>query len=411
MSNPKFLSLQFYNKDMSEIVKVVLGSGKDQAAKRFHPWVFSGAVKKIYGTPAEGDTVEVYSNHDEFLGIGHYQPGSIAVRIFSFEKIFPDESFWKKKLLDAFILRKEIGLVGNDGTNAYRLVYAEGDGLPGLIIDYYNGVAVMQSHSVGMYLQRKILADALKEIYEDSLEAVYDKSSETLPHMAKIRSEDGYILGSADSDHEICEYGNKFLVNWESGQKTGFFIDQRENRKLLGKYVKGKKVLNTFSYTGGFSVYALQAGASEVHSVDSSKKAMKITEKNILLNSFDPQKHVSKSEDAFDFLKNINNEYDVIILDPPAFAKHHNVSHNAMQGYKRINIEAIKQVRKGGIIFTFSCSQVISRAMFNSTIMSAAILAERNVRILHQLSQPADHPVNAFHPEGEYLKGLVLYVD
>lgn len=396
---------------MSEIVKVVLGSGKDQAAKRFHPWVFSGAIKKIYGTPAEGDVVEVYSNHDEFLGIGHYQPGSIAVRIFSFEKIIPDDTFWKTKLQDAYNLRKSIGLVENAETNVYRLVNAEGDGMPGLIIDFYNGVAVMQSHSVGMYLIRETLAEALKDLYGSSLKAVYDKSSETLPHMAKMNVADQYIFGSASSEYEVTEYGNKFYVNWESGQKTGFFIDQRENRNLLKKYVKDKKVLNAFSYTGGFSVYALQAGATEVHSVDSSKRAMELTGKNIQLNNFNIEKHVSKPVDAFDFLKNINDEYDVIILDPPAFAKHHDVTHNAMQGYKRINLDAIKQVRKNGIILTFSCSQVISRAMFNSTIMSAAILSGRKVRILHQLSQPADHPVNAFHPEGEYLKGLVLFVE
>jgi 23S rRNA (cytosine1962-C5)-methyltransferase len=396
---------------MSEIIKVVLGSGKDQAAKRFHPWVFSGAIKKIYGTPAEGDVVEVYSNHDEFLGMGHYQPGSIAVRIFSFEKIDPDFSYWKTKLQDAYDLRKRIGLADSADTNVYRLIHAEGDGLPGLIIDYYNGVAVMQSHSVGMYLIREMLTDALKEIYGDRLTGVYDKSSETLPRMAKMEVADQYIFGSAEPDHEVTEYGNKFIVNWESGQKTGFFIDQRENRKLLGNFVRGKKVLNMFSYTGGFSVYALQAGAAEVHSVDSSKKAMELAEKNIQLNNFDQSKHVSKAEDAFDYLKHIEDQYDVIILDPPAFAKHHDVTHNAMQGYKRINIEAIRQVRKGGIVFTFSCSQVISRAMFNSTIMSAAILSGRKVRILHQLSQAPDHPINTFHPEGEYLKGLVLFVE
>jgi 23S rRNA (cytosine1962-C5)-methyltransferase len=396
---------------MPEFIKIVLSSGKDQAAKRFHPWIFSGAIKKIYGMPVEGDTVEVYSNHDEFLGMGHYQPSSIAVRIFSFEKVVPDNAFWKSKLLNAYNFRKSIGLVENAETNVYRLVHAEGDNMPGLIMDYYNGVIVMQSHSVGMYLIKEILCDALKEIYGDSLTAVYDKSSETLPHMAKMDVKDQYILGSSIKDHEVSEYGNKFFVNWESGQKTGFFIDQRENRKLLENYVKEKKVLNMFSYTGGFSVYALLAGASEVCSVDSSKKAMDLAEKNIQLNYLGQSRHVSKPVDAMEFLKEINNEYDVIILDPPAFAKHHDVKHNAMQGYKRINLEAIKQIKKGGIIFTFSCSQVVDRSMFNSTIMSAAILSGRNVRILHQLSQPADHPINAFHPEGEYLKGLVLFVD
>ena len=396
---------------MSEYVKIVLSSGKDLAAKRFHPWVFSGAIKKMYGDPVEGDVVEVYSNHDEFLGMGHYQPSSIAIRLFSFEKVNPDHSFWKAKLFNAYHFRKTIGLVDNPETNVYRLIHAEGDNMPGLIADYYNGVIVLQSHSVGMYLNREMFTGIFKEIYGDKLIAVYDKSSETLPHMAKISPVDMYLFGKADTMHEVKEYGNKFYVNWETGQKTGFFIDQRENRNLLRKYVNGKKVLNMFSYTGGFSVYALQAGAAEVYSVDSSKKAMDITEKNIQLNHFDQSKHISKPVDAFEFLKNIDNEYDVIILDPPAFAKHHDVKHNAMQGYKRINLEAMKQIKKGGILFTFSCSQVVDRAMFNSTIMSAAILSGRSVRILHQLSQPADHPINSFHPEGEYLKGLVLYIE
>lgn len=396
---------------MSESIKVVLGSGKDQAVRRFHPWVFSGAIKKIYGNPLEGDVVEVYSNHDEFLGLGHYQPSSIAVRVFSFERVTPDYSFWKTKLLDAYNFRKRIGVANNVNTDVYRLVHAEGDGLPGLILDFYNGVVVMQSHSVGMHMIRDVISEILKEIYGEKLLAVYDKSSETLPHMSKNEAKDGFVFGNADEFHEVNEYGNKFLVNWQSGQKTGFFIDQRENRNLLGQYVHGKKVLNTFSYTGGFSVYALKAGAAEVHSVDSSKKAMELTEKNIHLNNFESDKHISHTVDAFEFLKNIDEKYDVIILDPPAFAKHHNVSHNAMQGYKRINMDAMKQIRKGGIIFTFSCSQVINRAMFTSTIMSAAILSGRKVRILHQLSQPADHPISSFHPEGEYLKGLVLFVE
>ncbi|HNW97551.1 MAG TPA: class I SAM-dependent rRNA methyltransferase [Bacteroidales bacterium] len=396
---------------MSEFVKIILKSGKDLAAKRFHPWVFSGAVKKMYGEPAEGDVVEVYSNHDEFLGMGHYQPSSITVRIFSFEKINPDFSFWKNKFSEAYNFRKVLGLTDTPETNVYRLIHAEGDNMPGLIADFYNGVIVLQSHSIGMHRNNEMFTEILKEIYGNKLIAVYDKSSETLPHMAKINSEDKYLFGKANELHEVTEYGNKFYVNWESGQKTGFFIDQRENRNLLRKFVNDKKVLNTFSYTGGFSVYALQAGAAEVYSVDSSKKAMDITEKNIALNNFENGKHISKPVDAFDFLKNIENEFDVIILDPPAFAKHHDVKHNAMQGYKRINLEAMKQIKKGGILFTFSCSQVVDRSLFNSTIMSAAILSGRNVRILHQLSQPADHPFNACHPEGEYLKGLVLYIE
>jgi len=395
---------------MKEFIKVILKSGKDEAVRRFHPWIFSGAIKKMDGEPQEGDIVEVYSNHDEYLGTGHYQIGSIAIRVFSFQKIVPDLEFWKAKLSAAYEYRKQIGLVDNPDINAYRLVHAEGDGLPGLILDYYNGTIVMQMHSVGMYLIREQIAEALKEIYGSKLKAIYDKSLETLPKMAKLDSTDGYLFGEADSK-EIIEYGNKFIVDWGSGQKTGFFIDQRENRKLLEKYSKNKKVLNTFCYTGGFSVYALKAGAAEVHSVDSSKKAIELTEKNIELNNIPKEKHQSFQVDAIDYLKDIDDKYDVIILDPPAFAKHHDARQHAIQGYKRINLNAIKQVKKGGFIFTFSCSQIVDRNLFNSTIISAAILSGRKVKIIHQLTQPPDHPVNAYHPEGEYLKGLVLFVE
>jgi len=395
---------------MKEFIKVILKSGKDEAVRRFHPWIFSGAIKKMDGEPQEGDIVEVFSNHDEYLGTGHYQIGSIAIRVFSFQKIVPDLEFWKAKLSAAYEYRKQIGLVDNPEINAYRLVHAEGDGLPGLILDYYNGTIVMQMHSVGMYLIREQIAEALKEIYGSKLKAIYDKSLETLPKMAKLDSTDGYLFGEADSK-EIIEYGNKFIVDWGSGQKTGFFIDQRENRKLLEKYSKDKKVLNTFCYTGGFSVYALKAGAAEVHSVDSSKKAIELTEKNIELNNIPKEKHQSFQVDAIDYLKDIDDKYDVIILDPPAFAKHHDARQHAIQGYKRINLNAIKQVKKGGFIFTFSCSQIVDRNLFNSTIISAAILSGRKVKIIHQLTQPPDHPVNAYHPEGEYLKGLVLFVE
>lgn len=395
---------------MKEYTKIILKTGKSDAVKRFHPWIFSGAIKKIDGEVHEGDIVEVYSNHDEFLGMGHYQASSITVRVFSFQQIEPDFEFWKNKLLVAYNYRKQLQLINNQHTNAYRLVHAEGDGLPGLIMDYYNGTIVMQAHSIGMYQIKDILVRALKEIYGITLKAVYNKSAETLPKNADLQKEDGYLFGEKQAS-EITEYGNTFLVDWESGQKTGFFIDQRENRKLLEKYTKNKIVLNTFCYTGGFSVYALKAGATEVHSVDSSLKAIELTEKNIALNSSNNAIHKSFQVDAIDYLKDIDQKYDVIVLDPPAFAKHHDARQHAIQGYKRINLNAIKQIKKGGFIFTFSCSQVIDKYLFQSTVISAAILSGRNVKIIHQLTQPADHPVNAYHPEGEYLKGLVLFVE
>jgi 23S rRNA (cytosine1962-C5)-methyltransferase len=395
---------------MSDIIKITLKAGKDEALRRFHPWIFSGAINKIHGPIAEGDVVEVYSSHDEYLATGHYQIGSIAVRIFSFKKETPDLDFWKAKLTAAYNLRKVLNLTENSETNVYRLVHAEGDGLPGLIIDFYNGTAVIQSHSIGMHYAKPLIAEALKEIYQDKLKAIYDKSAETLPKMAKIDCKDGYLYGTA-SQNEIIEYGNKFIVDWESGQKTGFFIDQRENRKQLGEYAGGKKVLNTFCYSGGFSIYALKAGATLVHSVDSSKKAIELTEKNMVLNNYNGAQHQSFAEDTMDFLKNTNDTYDVIILDPPAYAKHNDAKHNAIQGYKRLNALALSKINKGGILFTFSCSQVINRQLFNATITAASIESEKQIKILHQLSQPPDHPVNIYHPEGEYLKGLVLYVE
>ncbi len=395
---------------MAAIVKISLKAGKDEAVRRFHPWIFSGAINKIHGNIAEGDVVEIYSNRDEYLATGHYQIGSIAVRIFSFKKESPDINFWKSKLAAAYQLRKVLGLIDNPNTNVYRLVHAEGDGLPGLIIDYYNGTAVIQSHSIGMHYSKPFIVDALKEIYQDKLKAVYDKSTETLPKMAKIDCNDGYLFGNAETK-EVLENGNAFFVDWEGGQKTGFFIDQRDNRKLLSDYSKGKKIVNTFCYSGGFSVYALKAGAEMVHSVDSSKKAIELTEKNILLNNFNNAQHLSIAEDTMDFLKHTTDTFDVIVLDPPAYAKHNDAKHNAVQGYKRLNAIALSKINKGGILFTFSCSQVINRQLFNATITAAAIESGRQIKILHQLSQPADHPVNIYHPEGEYLKGLVLFVE
>lgn len=388
--------------------RVILSSGKDQSLRRFHPWIFSGAIKKIKGPVQEGDIVDVYSNQDEYLGTGHIQDGSIAVRIFSFEPIDPKIDFWKAKIQKAYDYRKNIGVAGNKDTNVFRLVYAEGDGMPGMIIDYYNGVAVLQAHSIGFHIQRQEIANALKEVMGNDLKAVYDKSSESL-HRDGADYPNSYLIGESTGDGEIIENGNKFFVDWETGQKTGFFIDQRDNRALVAKYSKGKKVLNTFCYTGGFSVYAGNAGASEVHSVDSSKKAMALTDRNIELNGI--KNHTSFAMDTFDFLKDKENAYDIIILDPPAFAKHMSAKHNAVMGYKRLNAEALKIIRPGGLLFTFSCSQVVDRRLFYDTIMSAAIVAKRNVRVMHHLTQPADHPVNIYHPEGEYLKGLVVYVE
>lgn len=394
----------------TDYTKIVLKSGKDQSIKRFYPWVFSGAIKKIYGNVLEGDIVAVYSNKDEFLGIGHYQIGSIAVRIFAFENILPDANFWKTKLLNAYKLRQALQLTNSEHTNVYRLVHAEGDGLPGLIIDMYNGTAVMQMHSIGMYAMRLELAQYLKEILGDKLKAVYDKSSKTIPFKSDIQPVDEYLLGNA-APEVVSEYGNLFKVDWVDGQKTGFFIDQRENRNLLKAYAKGRDVLNMFCYTGGFSFYAMQGDAKMVHSVDSSGKAIDLTRENVQLNFNDDPRHEAIVADAFEYLKDIKDKYDLIVLDPPAFAKHRNALSHALQGYKKINARAFEQIRPGGIVFTFSCSQVVSKEKFREAVFSGAAIANRNVRILHQVTQPADHPVNIYHPEGEYLKGLVLYVE
>lgn len=390
--------------------KVILKSGKDQSVRRYHPWIFSGAIKKIIGNVNEGDLVVVTDNKDEFLALGHYQIGSIAIRIISFEEIEINESFWKEKISKAYKFRKEFGLAENENTNVYRLVHAEGDGLPGLIIDFYNGTAVLQMHSIGMYLNREHIINALKDLYGDKLKAIYDKSENTIPFKSDIEAKNGYIYGET-SEKTVVEYGNKFKINWEDGQKTGFFIDQRENRKLLAEYSKDKSVLNVFGYTGGFSVYAMQGGAKLVHSVDSSKKAIDLTNENIDLNFEDTSRHEAFAVDAFEYLNDIKDKYDIIILDPPAFAKHQNVLHNALQGYKRLNIKAIENIKPGGLIFTFSCSQVVSKENFRKTLFTAAANTGRNVRILHQLSQPIDHAVNLYHPESEYLKGLVVYVE
>ena len=394
------------------MIQVILSKGKDHSLKRFHPWVFSGAIRKINGDVKEGDIVEVINSDNELLGMGHYQIGSIAVRMFAFEKVDAGYSFWKSKLQKAYNFRTQLNLTNNPATNCYRLFFGEGDGLPGFIIDIYNGTAVFQSHSIGIHLIKPILVDALKEVMGDQLIAVYDKSSETMPKQAPVQAENGYLYkkdSASKSETIVVENDHKFYVDWESGQKTGFFLDQRENRELLGHYSKDKVVLNTFCYSGGFSVYSANEGAKEVHSTDISKKAIELTDRNIILNGI--KNHESYAIDTFEFLKHRENTYDIIVLDPPAFAKHQNVKHNAIMGYKRLNYEAIKQIKSGGLLFTFSCSQVVDKNTFNSTIMAAAIEAGRNVRVLHHLSQPPDHAVNIYHPEGEYLKGLAVHVE
>ncbi|MCK3684095.1 class I SAM-dependent rRNA methyltransferase [Maribellus sp. YY47] len=391
-------------------VKIVLKSGKDQSLRRFHPWVFSGAIKQIHGAPAEGDSVKIYSNNNEFLGIGHYQIGSIAIRIVSFKDTALDFEFWKGKIESAWNLRKRLGLVDDPETNVFRLIHGEGDGMPGLVVDYYNGTAVLQMHSIGMYLNRDVLVKALQEVLGDQLKAVYNKSSKTLPFKAEVKSEDGYLWGN-ESTGEVLEYGLKFKVDWEEGQKTGFFVDQRENRKLVQTYSKGRDVLNMFCYTGGFSFYAMKGGANIVHSVDASGKAIELTRENVELNFPGDPRHEAFVADGFEYLKDIQDKYDLIILDPPAFAKHQNALSQALKGYKRINTRAFEQIRSGGVLFTFSCSQVVTKDRFREAVFSAAAIAGRKVRILHQVTQPADHPIDIYHPESEYLKGLVLYVE
>jgi 23S rRNA (cytosine1962-C5)-methyltransferase len=392
-----------------EQIRIILKSGKEQSVRRYHPWIFSGAIKKIIGEPVEGDLVDVYDNKDGFLAVGHYQPGSIAVRILSFEKVEPDIDFFREKIRKAINYRKLTGIITDPEISVYRLIHGEGDGLPGLIVDYYNGVAVMQFHSVGFYRIRKEIASMLTGLMKDQIIAVYDKSESTLPHMSGITGTNEFIIGSSEPVI-VKENGYRFKIDWTTGQKTGFFIDQRENRRLLAQYTEKKSVLNMFGYTGGFSVYAMK-NAALVHTVDSSFPAIELANENIRLNYGEDSRHEAFQLDAFDFLNDIKDRYDVIILDPPAFAKHHNVLSNALQGYKRLNQKAIEQIKPGGIIFTFSCSQVVTKEDFRKSVFVAAANTGRSVRILHQMNQPPDHPVNIYHPESEYLKGLVIYVE
>lgn len=415
------------------MTKIILKKGREDSLLRFHPWVFSGAIAQIVGEPAEGDIVGVFSQGGDFLAYGHYQIGSIAVRVLSFageDVLSPD--FWRNMIARALRVRVAAGLacpvspaaepVEATGlverpaiTNCYRLIHGEGDGLPGLIIDYYDGVCVMQAHSVGMFRAKGAICEALKSVYGPSLKAVYDKSSGTAPFKAGLDLVDGYLYRSesfSDDEQIVLENGHKFFVNWTEGQKTGFFLDQRENRALVGKYSKGRNVLNLFCYTGGFSVYALGAGAVHVDSVDSSRKAIDMVERNMSLNSFEPSRHTGYCADAIEFLRNVpEDKYDLMIVDPPAFAKHRGALNNALRAYQRLNAAAISKVAPGGLVFTFSCSQVVDKEAFALAVFSAAAQTGRSVRILDRLNQPADHAVNIYHPEGEYLKGLLLYVE
>ncbi|MDO4703188.1 class I SAM-dependent rRNA methyltransferase [Tannerella sp.] len=392
--------------------KIYLKPKKEESVLRFHPWIFSGAIAHIEGKPNEGDLVEVYSAGRSFLGIGHYQIGSIAVRLLSLKPVSIDQAFWTERIRTAYRVRWMLGLAGRDDNNTYRLVYGEGDRLPGLVIDVYGDTAVMQAHSVGMHHVRKEIAEALREVLGEVLHHIYYKSEGTLPYKAGLDQMDGYLYGGHRTEaHMAVENGLKFRVDWEKGQKTGFFIDQRENRRLVEQYARERSVLNMFCYTGGFSAYAMQGGARVVHSVDSSAKAISLTKENVALNFPDDSRHEAFAEDAFDYLDRAGDSYDLIILDPPAFAKHRDVLRNALQGYRKLNALAFEKIRPNGLLFTFSCSQVVSRNDFRLAVFSAAAQSGRAVRILHQLTQPADHPVNIYHPEGEYLKGLVLHVE
>jgi 23S rRNA (cytosine1962-C5)-methyltransferase len=391
--------------------KVFLKPGKDESLKRFHPWVFSGAIQRYESRVEEGEVVDVITAQGDFIARGHYQVGSIAVRVLTFqpqEEI--DTDFWVRKLQAAYTLRQALGLAGNPQNNTYRLVHGEGDNLPGLIIDVYDHTAVMQAHSVGMHVCRRSIAEALVRVMGDVVQHIYYKSETTLPFKAELDAENEFLLGGSP-ENIAMENGLLFHVDWLKGQKTGFFVDQRENRRLLERYARGRNVLNMFCYTGGFSFYAMRGGANLVHSVDSSAKAIDLTNANVELNFPGDKRHEAFTEDAFKYLDRMGDQYDLIILDPPAFAKHKDALRNALRGYTKLNAKAFEKIKPGGILFTFSCSQVVDKTNFRNAVFTAAALSGRSVRILHQLTQPADHPVNIYHPEGEYLKGLVLYVE
>lgn len=387
-----------------------LKKGKEESLKRFHPWIFSGAILRMDEGIEEGELVKVVTFHREFIAIGHYQIGSIAVRVLSFRDITIDQEYWKSRLKAALNMRIAIGIADNPTNNTYRLVHGEGDMLPGLIIDCYGKTAVMQAHSVGMHVERLPICEALRSVMGSRIEHVFYKSETTLPFKAELGQQDGFLYGGSD-DNVAIENGLKFHVDWLKGQKTGFFVDQRENRTLLEKYAKNRSVLNMFCYTGGFSVYAMRGGAKLVHSVDSSAKAVELTNANIELNFPSDARHAAFCDDAFKYLDAHDAQYDLVVLDPPAFAKHRAALRNALKGYTRLNVKGFERIKPGGILFTFSCSQVVTKENFRNAVFTAAAQAKRKVRILHQLHQPADHPINIYHPEGEYLKGLVLYVE
>ena len=391
--------------------KVFLKPGKEESLKRFHPWVFSGAIARVEGEPEEGEVVDVYTSKKEFIACGHFQIGSIAVRVLSFRQEPIDHAFWVRRLQVAKDLRCALGVLGNPQNNTYRLVHGEGDNLPGLIIDVYDHTAVMQAHSAGMHLDRMAVAEALEEVMGDVIQHIYYKSETTLPFKADLLATENGFLKGGSPENVAMENGLKFHVDWLKGQKTGFFVDQRENRALLERYAKGRNVLNMFCYTGGFSFYAMRGGANLVHSVDSSAKAIDLTNENVSLNFPGDTRHQAFAEDAFKFLDRMGDQYDLIILDPPAFAKHRDALRNALRVFTKLNAKAFEKIRPGGILFTFSCSQVVNKQDFRNAVFTAAAQSGRSVRILHQLTQPGDHPVNIYHPEGEYLKGLVLYVE
>ena len=397
------------------MIKIVLKKGREESLRRFHPWVFSGAIADIHGKPAEGDVVAVHASDGTFMAYGHYQIGSIAVRILSFDADVMAPDFWVEMIARALQVRVACGLHGSEDTTCYRLVHGEGDNLPGLIIDYYDGVCVMQAHSAGMFRAKMQIADALQKVYGESLKAVYDKSSGTAPFKAGLDLVDGYLYRRDDFREDelvALENGHKFMVNWTEGQKTGFFLDQRDNRALVGSLSSGRNVLNLFCYTGGFSIYALAGGAQHVDSVDSSKKAMMMVDRNVALNGFDESRHTSLCCDAIEYLRDVpEGKYDLMIVDPPAFAKHRGALKNALRAYQRLNAAAISKVAPGGFVFTYSCSQVVDKESFALAVFSAAAQCGRSVRILDRLNQPCDHSVNIYHPEGEYLKGLLLYVE
>ena len=395
--------------------QIFLRRGKEESLQRRHPWIFSGAIEYIRSERdhiTEGEIVDVHTKSGDFIARGHYQIGSIAVRVLTFEQVEIDQAWWNERIATAYDVRRSLNLTENEQTTCYRLIHGEGDSLPGLVVDIYGSTAVVQCHSVGMYRSRKEIAEAIRTVYGERIEAIYDKSAQTVPFKAGLNAVDSYLYGSsATASQEVLENGNRFNVNWEKGQKTGFFIDQRKNRDLVRQYSRGRKVLNTFCYTGGFSVAALAGGAREVVSIDLSERAVKLADENVRINFGDDAPHQAIACNAVEYLKDIDDSYDLIILDPPAFAKHHKVLGNALQGYKKINARAMEKIRPGGILFTFSCSQAVSRDLFRTTIFTSAAIAKRKVRIIGQLTQPADHPINIYHPEGEYLKGLVVYVE